>query len=344
MACERPGTSACWMSASTCVRCRTSSPMKCMSWSRRSASTRTVDEPPCLLPPAFSLAAGAAFSAGGAAAGVAAGAGASPAGTSTASASTGGAGGAVTASVDLVGRVERRIRRGLEDVHLGHLGHGGDRVLDLGVGALGDHPGVDVAAVERVDGFRRRDALERLAVARDHRQDHVGPHGRHRDVVVERRGDLDHPAAVGQLGELAGQRGVGADELGLLLGRAIAHQSTQALDQGLRLDVLLAGLVDRLDGGRQRVQALEEDVDRDPLQTALALAQKLEHVLHLVRERRHVGEAHRRAHALQGMRDPEDLVDDVLVVGGLLDLDDREVELLNVLTPLGQEHREILVH
>ncbi len=33
-----------------------------------------------------------------------------------------------------------------------------------------------------------------------------------------------------------------------------------------------------------------------------------------------------------------------LVVGGLLDLDDREVELLQVLTPLGQEHREILVH
>ena len=246
--------------------------------------------------------------------------------------------------VDLVGRVERRVGRGLEDVHLGHLGHGGDRVLDLGVGALGDHPGVDLAAVERVDGFRRRDALERLAVAGDHRQDHVGPHGRHRDVLVERRGDLDHTAAVGQLGELAGQRDVGAGDLRLLLGRAIAHQSAQALDEGLRLDVLLAGHVDRLDGGRQRVQALEEHVDRDPFQPALALAQQLEHVLHLVRERRHAGEAHRRAHALQGMRDPEDLIDDVLIVGGLLDLNDREVELLYVLAPLGQEHREILVH
>ena len=34
----------------------------------------------------------------------------------------------------------------------------------------------------------------------------------------------------------------------------------------------------------------------------------------------------------------------VRIVGRLLDLDDREVELLQVLTPLGQEHREVLVH
>ena len=45
IACERPGTSASAASASTWVRCRTSSPMKCMSWSSRSASTRTVEEP-----------------------------------------------------------------------------------------------------------------------------------------------------------------------------------------------------------------------------------------------------------------------------------------------------------
>ena len=45
IACERPGTSASAASASTAVRCRTSSPMKCISWSSRSASTRTVEEP-----------------------------------------------------------------------------------------------------------------------------------------------------------------------------------------------------------------------------------------------------------------------------------------------------------
>ena len=42
MACERPGTSAWAARTSTWVRWTTSSPMRCMSWSRRSASTRTV--------------------------------------------------------------------------------------------------------------------------------------------------------------------------------------------------------------------------------------------------------------------------------------------------------------
>ena len=58
-----------------------------------------------------------------------------------------------------------------------------------------------------------------------------------------------------------------------------------------------------------------------------------------VRERRHAGEAHRRAHALQRVRDAEDLVDGLAVVGALLDAHDREVELLEVLARLGEEHR-----
>ena len=61
-----------------------------------------------------------------------------------------------------------------------------------------------------------------------------------------------------------------------------------------------------------------------------------------MRERRHAGEAHRRAHALHRVRDAEDLVDRLLVVRGLLDADDREVELLQVLAALGQEHGEVL--
>ncbi len=42
MACWRPGTSIEEVSASTAVRWMTSSPIECMSASRRSASTRTV--------------------------------------------------------------------------------------------------------------------------------------------------------------------------------------------------------------------------------------------------------------------------------------------------------------
>jgi hypothetical protein len=83
-------------------------------------------------------------------------------------------------------------------------------------------------------------------------------------------------------------------------------------------------------------------VDDGALEPAAPLAQQLEHVLHLVRERRHPGVAHRGAHPLHGVRDPEDLVDRLGVVGRLLDPDDREVELLQVLTTLGEEHREVL--
>ena len=54
IACERPGTSAWVASASTCVRFSTSSAMQCISWSSRSASTRTVEEPLPGGPPAAS--------------------------------------------------------------------------------------------------------------------------------------------------------------------------------------------------------------------------------------------------------------------------------------------------
>jgi hypothetical protein len=42
------------------------------------------------------------------------------------------------------------------------------------------------------------------------------------------------------------------------------------------------------------------------------------------------------------VRDPEDRVDRGLVVRLLLDLDDGEVELLEVLTALREEHRQVL--
>ena len=79
------------------------------------------------------------------------------------------------------------------------------------------------------------------------------------------------------------------------------------------------------------------------LEPAAPLAQQLEDVLHRVRERCDALEAHRRAHALQGVRDPEDLADRLVVVGRLLDADDGEVQLLEVLAALREEHRQVLV-
>ena len=239
--------------------------------------------------------------------------------------------------------VEGGVGDRLEDHHFRDLGDAGRGVGQLGVGPLGDHPGIDLAAVEGVDLVRRRPARERLAQLGDRRQHHVAAHGRHRDVLVEDRRDLDHAPAVGQLGQVVrGRRGTRS--LRLLNRRALAHEALQALDQRLRLDRLLAGLVDRLDRRGQRVEAVEQHVDRRALEPTTPLAQQFEDVLHLMRKRRHTGEAHRRAHPLHGVRDTENLVDRLRVVGGFLDPDHCEVELLQVLTPLGQEHGEVLVH
>ena len=197
---------------------------------------------------------------------------------------------------------------------------------------------------EGLDVVRRGDAGDRLTELGERGEDHVGAHGRDLDVVRERGADLDDATAVGELREVDGRLG---GCLGLLLLLVlgvvvVADEALEAGDQRLRLDLLLAALVDRVDRGREGVEALEQDVDRRARQAALALAQQLEDILHLVRQGRHAGEAHRRAHALQRVRDPEDLVDRVLVVGPLFDADDRKVELLEVLAPLGQEHREVV--
>jgi hypothetical protein len=73
-----------------------------------------------------------------------------------------------------------------------------------------------------------------------------------------------------------------------------------------------------------------------------ALAQQLEDVLHLVGEGCHALEAHRGGHALERVRDAEDRIDGLAVVGRLLETHDGQVQLLEVLPALGQEHGEVL--
>jgi hypothetical protein len=128
----------------------------------------------------------------------------------------------------------------------------------------------------------------------------------------------------------------------VLLDRALADEALEALDQLGGVQRLGVRALDRVDVGLHRVERRQADVDRLAVQAALALAQELEDVLHLVREGGHGGEAHGRAHALHGVGDAEDLVDGLLVVRRLLDLHDGDVQLLEVLARLGQEHREVL--
>ena len=77
------------------------------------------------------------------------------------------------------------------------------------------------------------------------------------------------------------------------------------------------------------------------METAGALAQQLEDVLHHMRELGDGGKAHGRAHALERVRDPEDPVDRLLVCRVVLERDDGEVQFLKMLLRLGQEHRHV---
>ena len=265
-------------------------------------------------------------------------------------AATGAAAAGVSPAISSSPWSDGAVGDGLEDLHVLDLGHGGRGLAELAVGALGDDPGVDPAAAERVDVVGRGDAGQRLAEAGERGKDHVRAHRRHLDVVAQRDRHLHDAPAVGHLGEIVGR--LGAARLVVLVGGCrggglgllvrVADEALQALDQRLGLDLLGAGLVDRVDGGGEGVQADEEAVDRVAREAAATLLEQLEDVLHLVREGGHAGEAHRRAHALHRVSDAEDLVDRLLVVGGLLDTNDGEIELLEVLAALSQEHGEVL--
>lgn len=154
--------------------------------------------------------------------------------------------------------------------------------------------------------------------------------------------DVDDGTARGQADELCRIGGDAAELYGPLLGRALVDERVEAGDELLRVEALLSVLVDVLDAALEHVEAGQHRVDGVAGEPAAPLAQELEDVLHLVRELRHRGEAHRRAHALHRVRDAEDLIDLLLVLGVLLDLEDREVQLLQMLAAFRQEHREIL--
>src|SRR3954467_15468447 len=86
---------------------------------------------------------------------------------------------------------------------------------------------------------------------------------------------------------------------GGLVVAALADEALQARDEGGGVDLLAVAGLDRVHGGAEGVQALEDDVDGLAMQAAGALAQQLEDVLHLVGDGGDALEAHRRAHPLE---------------------------------------------
>ena len=98
--------------------------------------------------------------------------------------------------------VDGRVGHGLDGLRVGDLRDGRGDLHQLGVGAVGDQPGDDLVALEALDVVRRGDAGQRLAERGQRGEHHVGAHGRHLDVLVERRVDLDDATALGHLAEV----------------------------------------------------------------------------------------------------------------------------------------------
>jgi hypothetical protein len=278
----------------------TSSPIRCISWSRRSAADRSARRRLPLLRDAL----GSRLRL------------------------LGDGGGGAVGELDLGGG--RRI-----DVR-----HGGRGRLDRGLLVVAREPDLDRVAAEALEvavgGLRG----EHLAVVGERCERHVRADRRHQRVASELDDDVVHRARVlGREQRLELELGRGL----LFAVRALADERVQAADEGAFVEVVHAAYLDRLEGGAERVEALEQAADRVAADAAAPLAQQLEDVLHRVRQARDALEAHRRAHALQGMGDPEDLVERLGVVRGFLDADDREIQLLQMLAALREEHGEVFV-
>ena len=254
-------------------------------------------------------------------------------------------------------------------------------VCDLSLVDLRDEPGADRVPREALDRGLVRHAANEFAVFGERVQNHQRAHGRHQHVVGELHLDIEHEAAVvGNCGEQLSRQlvvvevGLGSGWWRLRFGLAAlcltavlaapalrvdrlilraalflapvlgagAHERPQALLERSGIKSLFAVVLDPVDGLGQRVEAGEHGVDDVVRERAGALAEKLEHLLHLMRELGDCGETHRRAHALERVSDPEDLIDRRAVLWVLLKRDDRDVEFLEVLARLGEEHRHVL--
>jgi hypothetical protein len=209
---------------------------------------------------------------------------------------------------------------------------------------LAGQPRLDPVAGEVLDRVGRGDASDQLAMVAEGGEQHVRPDGGHHHGFVERSIDVEH-AGTGRAGGLqSGEvRELGtADAVDRLLGRAGADQVAQAADQLGRVELLHAVRLDRFDRLRERVEAGQHRGDGIFGEAAGALTEQLEHILHLMRELGDRGEAHRGAHPLEGVRDPEDPVDGVAVGRVVLQLHDRDVQFLQMLPRLGEEHGHVL--
>ena len=314
-ACCSPSISRFAVRASTAVRWITSSPIECMSASRRSASTRTVRVWVVLTV-------------------ASAGAGARLAGSTACGAggpSDVGAGWSPTRGDG--GHLDR------ED-----LRHGADVRGDRLVFVIARDPRVDLASLELLDAVGRRRARENLAVVRERCQHHVCADGRHQNLGAQRDTHAEH-AGTGLLGgddRSMVKRVRDPYPSHLLLRRAWPDERPQPRDQRGRIERLVAVGLDRLGRRGQGVQACEHRVDGFDRQPGGPLAEKLEHVLHLVRQLGDPAEAHRRAHALQRVGDSEYLIDGRTIRGVLLEADNDEIQLFEVLARLGHEHRHVL--
>ncbi len=245
----------------------------------------------------------------------------------------------------------RALRSGeFGDRHRRDIRHARRRPRDLVFRRVGGQPRLHVPAREGLDVLRRGRVGHQLAVIGERGEQHVSADRRHHHVVVELGDDVQDACARLLCGTHRGRfvrdrRLCSGGELlggGRLLGVAGADETSQAFDQGHRVELLAAIGLDRFDRLRQRVEAGEDRVDGVLAEPAGPLAEQLEHLLHLMGQLRDRGEPHRGAHALEGMGDAEDLVERRTIRGVLLQLDHGEVEFLEVLARLRQEHGHVL--
>ena len=163
-------------------------------------------------------------------------------------------------------RAPRPRSRGLDDSRwstVGDVGHDADGGLDVACSCSVDDPGVDARPSNVSTSSGPGGERERLAVVGDRREHHVGAHRGHHHVG----GELDRDRA----GRGASPAQLGDDRPAL--GRRVARrrpprrrrcsrdEPARRAISARRVEPLVAGRVDRVERGRERVEALEQHVD-----------------------------------------------------------------------------------